>query len=159
MAGRTRQATPASAWDWGESTSVAGAGWTQGVATSRAAGLTVQGPDRASLTTGLGATTGPHHGLLDVRAEALYRVASARRRQRRHVEAARVWQSLIDLGRPPGLFEREALRALAVHHEHRLKDTGRALTFARRAYVEARTAAARREVQQRVTRLERRLAG
>ena len=125
----------------------------------RAAGLTVQGPDRASLTTGLGATTGPHQGLLDVRAEALYRVAAARRRQRRHVEAARVWQSLIDLGRPPGLFEREALRALAVHHEHRLKDTGRALTFARRAYVEARTAAARREVQKRVTRLERRLAG
>ena len=110
----------------------------------------------ASPTTG-GATE-DDHGLLDVRAEALYRVASARRRQRRHADAARVWQSLLDLGRTPGLFEREALRALAVHHEHRLKDTGRALTFARRAHAEARTAAGRREVQKRVTRLER-LAG
>ena len=116
----------------------------------RVAGLTVRRSDAVSLTTGLGAT--------DVRAEALYRVASARRRQRRHVEAARVWQSLLDLGRTPGPFEREALRALAVHHEHRLKNTGRALTFARRAYAEARTAAGRREVQKRLTRLERRLA-
>ena len=94
-----------------------------------------------------------------MRAEALYRVASARRRQRRHVDAARVWQSLLDLERTSGLFEREALRALAVHYEHRLKDTGRALTFARRAYTAARTAAGRREVQKRVARLERRLAG
>ena len=116
----------------------------------RVAGLTVRRSDAVSLTTGLDAT--------DVRAEALYRVASARRRQRRHVEAARVWQSLLDLGRTPGPFEREALRALAVHHEHRLKNTGRALTFARRAYAEARTAASRREVQKRLTRLERRVA-
>ena len=99
------------------------------------------------------------HGLLDVRAEALYRVASAHRRQRRHVDAAQVWQRLIDLGRTPGVFEREALRALAVHHEHRLKDTRRALTFARRAYAEARTVAGRRDVYKRLTRLERRLAG
>ena len=100
-----------------------------------------------------------HPGDLDVLAEALYRVASARRRQRRHTEAARVWHRLLDLRRMPGLFEREALRALAVHHEHRLKDAGRALTFARRAYAEERTAYRRLDVQKRVTRLERRLAG
>ncbi len=97
-------------------------------------------------------------GDLDVRAQALYRVASARRRQRRHVEAARVWQELLDLGRTPGLVEREALRAQAVHHEHRLRDTGRALTFARRAYAEERTACRRLDAQKRVMRLERRLA-
>ena len=114
-------------------------------------------PSAGSIATGLGATQDLDDGLLDVCAEALYRVALARRRQRRHADAARVWQSLIDLGRTPGLFEREALRALAVHHEHRLKDTGRALMFARRAHSEARTAAGRREVQKRVTRLERRL--
>ena len=79
-------------------------------------------------------------GDLDVRAQALYRVASARRRQRRYADAARVWQELLDLGRTPGQVEREALTAQAVHHEHRLKDTGRALTFARRAYAEERTA-------------------
>ena len=113
--------------------------------------------EHAAGLTSAGGSSDVHHRLLDVRAEALYRVASARRRQRRHVDAARVWQSLVDLGRTPGMFEREALRALAVHHEHRLKDTGRALSFARRAHAEARTAAARRDVQKRVTRLERRL--
>ena len=96
-------------------------------------------------------------GDLDVRAQALYRVASARRRQRRHADAALVWQELLDLGRTPGLVEREALRAQAVHHEHRLKDTGRALTFARRVYAEERTACRRQDAQKRVTRLERRL--
>ena len=60
-------------------------------------------------------------------------------------------------GGMPGLFEREALRGLAVHQEHRLKDTGRALMFARRAYAEARTAPGRLDGQTRVTRLERRL--
>jgi hypothetical protein len=96
---------------------------------------------------------------LAVRAESLYRLALACRRQHRHSDAARYWQALIDLGRrPAGVFEREALRALAVHHEHRLKDTDGALNFARRAYAVEYTAGRRREVQRRLTRLERRLA-
>ena len=99
-----------------------------------------------------------HPGDLDVLAEALYRVASARRRQRRHADAAELWHRLLELGRTPGRFEREALRALAVHHEHRLKDARRALTFARRAYTAERTASRRLDVQKRLTRLERRLA-
>ncbi|MBQ00314.1 MAG: hypothetical protein CL477_06490 [Acidobacteria bacterium] len=98
-------------------------------------------------------------GDLDVRAEALFRVASAQRGQRRHADAARVWQGLLDLRRPPGLFEREALRSLAVHHEHRLKDTHTALLFARRAYAMERTASRRQEGRKRMSRLERRLAG
>ena len=122
----------------------------------RAAGLGVQRPS-AAIPSGLHTPPCADHGLLDVRAEALYRVASACRRERRHVEAARIWQRLLDLGRTPGVFERAALRALAVHHEHRLKDTSRALTFARRAYTEAHTVAGRREGQKRLTRLERRL--
>ena len=89
----------------------------------------------AAWTSGDGGSSGRTDDV-DVRAQALYRVASARRRQRRHIDAARVWQELLDLGRTPGLVEREALRPLAVHHEHRLKDTERALTFARRAYAE-----------------------
>jgi hypothetical protein len=96
---------------------------------------------------------------LDVRAEALFRVASAQRRLRRHADAARVWEGLLDLGRPPGFFEREALRALAVHNEHRLKDASVALAYARRAYAVECTATRRREVQKRMCRLERRLAG
>ena len=94
-----------------------------------------------------------------VRAEALYRLALACRRQRRHSDAARYWQALVDLGRrPAGGFEREALRALAVHHEHRLKDTDGALHFARRAHAVEYRAGRRREVERRLTRLERRVA-
>jgi uncharacterized protein YprB with RNaseH-like and TPR domain len=111
----------------------------------------------AGLTSGAGrAWRGA--GDLDVRVEALYRAASTRRRLRRHDEAAQVWQALLDLGRAPGLFEREALSALAVHHEHRLKDTQRALTLTRRAYAVERAAYRRRAVQKRLTRLERRMA-
>jgi hypothetical protein len=115
-----------------------------------------------ALTSGAGGTG--VRGMMEfnalaVRAESLYRLALACRRQHRHSDAARYWQALIDLGRrPAGVFEREALRALAVHHEHRLKDTDGALNFARRAYAVEYTAGRRREVQRRLTRLERRLA-
>ncbi len=96
---------------------------------------------------------------LGTRAEALYRLALGCRRQRSHGDAARYWQALIDLGRrPAGMFEREALRALAVHHEHRLKDPDRALVYARRAYAVEYTVGRRRDVQRRLTRLEGRLA-
>ena len=111
----------------------------------------------AALTSGAGGTM--DFGALAVRAESLYRLALACRRQHRHSDAARYWQALIDLGRrPAGVFEREALRALAVHHEHRLKDTDGALNFARRAYAVEYTAGRRRDVERRLTRLERRLA-
>ena len=108
---------------------------------------------------GMGADGTMEFGALAVRAESLYRLALACRRQHRHGDAARYWQALIDLGRRPGgVFEREALRALAVHHEHRLKDTDGALDFARRAYAVEYTAGRRRDVERRLTRLERRLA-
>lgn len=97
-------------------------------------------------------------GGAETRAEALYRVALARRRERRYAEAARVWQQVLDLGGVPHRFEQEALRALAIHHEHRVKDAERALMFARRAYKKERTAGRRREGHTRVRRLERRLA-
>ena len=97
-------------------------------------------------------------GGAETRAEALYRVAVARRRERRYVEAAHVWQQVLDLTGVPHRFEQEALRALAIHHEHRVKDAERALMFARRAYKKERTAVRRREGHTRVRRLERRLA-
>ena len=93
----------------------------------------------------------------DSRAEALYRLALARRRARRHDEAAVLWERLLALGRPTGALEREALRALAIHHEHRLKDDGAALRLARQAYQGEPTVHRRRDGEQRMTRLERRL--
>jgi len=124
--------------------------------TSGAGGTGVRGMGVRGM---IGARGTMEFNALAVRAESLYRLALACRRQHRHSDAARYWQALIDLGRrPAGVFEREALRALAVHHEHRLKDTDGALNFARRAYAVEYTAGRRREVQRRLTRLERRLA-
>lgn len=94
----------------------------------------------------------------ETRAEALYRVALARRRERRYAEAALVWQQVLDLRSVPHRVEQEALRALAIHHEHRVKDAEQALIFARRAYKKERAAGRRREGHNRVRRLERRLA-
>ncbi len=93
----------------------------------------------------------------DLQAEALSRVASALRRQRRYDDAAEMWERLVELGRPTGALEREALRALAIHHEHRVKDTRQALDFARRAYDGERTRHRQRDGEKRLSRLERRL--
>ena len=112
--------------------------------------------ESAADLAGAGASGPPD---LQVQAEALFRVAASRRRERRHQEAAEAWQQLLGLGRPTGMFEREALRALAIHHEHRLKDAGRALEFARRAHAGEQTAHRRRDGEKRLSRLERRLTG
>lgn len=96
---------------------------------------------------------------LTVQAEAFYRLALARRRRRLHVDEARHWQALVNLGRrPAGIFEREAFRALAVHYEHRLKDPERALAFARQANAAECAVGRRREARRRLERLERQLA-
>lgn len=103
-------------------------------------------------------TSAPWPVHLDLQAEALSRVASALRRQRRYDDAAEVWAKLVDLGRPTGALEREALRALAIHNEHRVKDTRQALDFARRAYDGERTRHRLRDGEKRLSRLERRLS-
>ena len=123
-AGRQR-ATPANVWDWGGCTSVAGVGSTLTIATSEWAGLTVRrlgrgvSHDRSSvraLTITDCWTCGPRRCIGWRRRAAVSGVTS-----RRH-SSGKVCSTS---GGRPGCSEREALRALAVHHEHRLKDTGR----------------------------------
>jgi uncharacterized protein YprB with RNaseH-like and TPR domain len=66
-----------------------------------------------------------------VRAEALKRLASCRRRAGRVHEAALAWRELMTLAGCPASIRQEAREALAVHHEHRTKDlqTARALVL------------------------------
>ena len=64
-----------------------------------------------------------------VMADALRALAVAYRRARRFDEAARCWSALIDNGCPNGV-EREAVEALAIHHEHRRRDLESARLFA-----------------------------
>jgi uncharacterized protein YprB with RNaseH-like and TPR domain len=64
--------------------------------------------------------------------EALRSLALSWRRARRHAEAARCWQRLLDVPGCPAHVAREANEALAIHHEHRARDLCTAKTFALR---------------------------
>ncbi len=67
------------------------------------------------------------------RAEALRAFAVLSRRERRHDEAARAWRTLLEIRHCPRHLAREATLALAVHHEHRLRDPMSAKAFALRS--------------------------
>jgi hypothetical protein len=67
----------------------------------------------------------------ELRLDASHRRALLLRRCRRHGEAFDVWKAIAGAPRgASGAARRDALRALAVHHEHRSKDLGSAREFA-----------------------------
>jgi hypothetical protein len=69
-------------------------------------------------------------GLTGVTLEACRALAAIARRQRRHDEAAARWRQLLEAPDCPPNVAREALEALAIHHEHRLRDLPAAKAFA-----------------------------
>ena len=92
--------------------------------------------------------------------DALRALALAYRRARRFDDAARCWTALIECGCPTAV-EREAIEALAIHHEHRRRDLESAKLFAERnldvshrQHRESLKTAAR----QRLDRIERKLS-
>jgi uncharacterized protein YprB with RNaseH-like and TPR domain len=92
----------------------------------------------------------------EVHAEALRRLAWIRRRDRRPHEAAEAWNELAVLPRCAAALRREAKEALAIHHEHRLKDLQAARQHALDLLRDGVANPAR--VQHRLDRLERKLA-
>jgi tetratricopeptide (TPR) repeat protein len=75
-----------------------------------------------SRASGLGDVPWEAEGIdLVIRADALRSLALHRRRQRRYEEAAAAWRTLLESGAAPD-YQQEALRALAIHHEHRAHD-------------------------------------
>jgi uncharacterized protein len=88
-----------------------------------------------------------------VTADALYALALAYRRARRFDDAATCWTALIESGCSTSV-EREAIEALAIHHEHRRRDLESARLFAKQ-----NVARARKGAQHRLDRIERKLAG
>ena len=92
----------------------------------------------------------------EVHGEALRRLAWIRRRTRRPHEAAEAWSELAVLPRCAAGLRREAKEALAIHHEHRLKD----LQAARRHALDLLTEGVGNpsRLQHRLDRLERKLA-
>ncbi len=96
-------------------------------------------------------------GCDDVPAGALRRLARHWRHQRRYRDAALAWRRLLDLSRPPAGCRREAMLALAVHHEHRTDDPVEAQRLARRALHLTQRHSHRLAIEHRLSRLERKL--
>ena len=94
-----------------------------------------------------------------VTADALRALAVAYRRARRFDEAARCWTALVESG-CSNTVEREAIEALAIHHEHRLRDLAAAKAFAQRNVSVSASQphhVRRAAAQQRLDRIERKI--
>ena len=102
-----------------------------------------------------------HESRIDplTRAEALRCYAIACRRQRRYREAADGWRRILELRRCPPHIAREATEALAVHHEHRLRDPRSARQFALRSLGFDASPSRTHATHYRLARLERKLGG
>lgn len=96
-------------------------------------------------------------GCFSARAEALRAYALLCRRARHHALAAAAWRDILELPNCPDAFEREATEALAVHHEHRLRDLEAARRFALHTLDLASTMARQQAIQHRLARLNRKL--
>jgi uncharacterized protein YprB with RNaseH-like and TPR domain len=96
----------------------------------------------------------------DVRVEALHALALAFRRIGRFGQAADCWRRLLDTPSCPDRVAREAIEALAIHHEHRVRDLAAARAFAlkglERAELEKRPAWSE-AVRYRLARIERKM--
>jgi hypothetical protein len=79
------------------------------------------------------------------------------RRLRRFAEAAECWRRVVDMREAPESMVREAAEALAVHHEHRLRDLQTARSLALRSLDCQGTAARTQALQHRLTRLARKI--
>ena len=100
-------------------------------------------------------------GRADTTVDAHRALALALRRARRHAEAAACWRRLLDLPGCPRHIACEASDALAIHHEHRVRDLASARTFALRSLetVERGLQPRRTEaVERRLTRIARKMA-
>jgi uncharacterized protein YprB with RNaseH-like and TPR domain len=92
------------------------------------------------------------------RTEAFRSLAAICRRQRHFVDAAEAWRRLLDERRCPPHIAREATEALAIHHEHRLRDPRHARDYALQSLQLAATVSRQRAVHHRLARLDRKLA-
>jgi uncharacterized protein YprB with RNaseH-like and TPR domain len=90
-------------------------------------------------------------------ADAWRAYAVLSRRERRFEDAANGWRRILELPRCSPAIVREASEALAVHHEHRLRDLQAARSFARQSLTLQATPSRRQATQHRLARLDRKL--
>ena len=92
-----------------------------------------------------------------VRVEALRQLAVSARRGRRYDEAARHWEEILETAACPREIARAATEALAIHHEHRVRDLAAARRFALLSLDGSERPAWSEAVRYRLARLERKL--
>jgi tetratricopeptide (TPR) repeat protein len=92
------------------------------------------------------------------RAEALWTYGVACRRAGRFDQAAAAWRRLLTMAACPERTSRDAAEALAVHHEHRLRDFEQARDLAMASLRLSTSAVRRAGAERRVARLDRRIA-
>ncbi len=93
-----------------------------------------------------------------IRIDSLRALALAWRRARRFDQAAQCWRQVMDVRGCPPHIAREATEALAIHHEHRVRDLAAARGFALRGLDADVPPAWTKAVQHRLARLDRKLA-
>lgn len=89
--------------------------------------------------------------------ESLRALAFAYRRSRQHDEAARCWRRILGVRGCSRQTALEANEALAIHHEHRLRDLACARTFALQSLEEGGSTAKHLAVRHRLARIDRKL--
>lgn len=92
-------------------------------------------------------------------AEAWRAYAVLSRRERRFADAAHGWRRILELQCCPPGIQREAAEALAVHHEHRVRDLEAARAFALQSLHVSSTRSRVEATQHRLSRLDRKLGG
>jgi hypothetical protein len=92
-------------------------------------------------------------------AEAWRAYAVVSRRERQFTDAAHGWRRVLAVRGCPPALEREASEALAVHHEHRLRDLQAARAFALQSLHVTSTRARHEATEHRLARLDRKLLG
>jgi hypothetical protein len=126
------------------------------------AGLEAQA--RGAFERSLALCASPSRAYDPTRIEGLRALALAWRRARQFDLAAERWSELLEIRGCPAPVTREATEALAIHHEHRLRDLTLARTFALRGLDEELTPAApaltswTRAVRHRLARIDRKLS-
>jgi hypothetical protein len=88
---------------------------------------------------------------------ALRALARCERGWRRHVEAAACWRQLLESPGCPSHIAREAAEALAIHHEHRVRDLRAARDFALRSQADDASPSLRAAGRYRLARIERKM--
>jgi hypothetical protein len=88
---------------------------------------------------------------------ALHALALCERRGRRYEEAALRWRAMLDVPGCPPHLARQATEALAIHHEHRVRDLAAARAFALRSLDGGSAPGWRDGVHRRLARISRKM--